>query len=320
MDSEYWKSSPFGENSIFHPSWEEKEKERRRQKEYLANHSFNKNVRLIFVNHPSTNYEPTNGYYYLKDGTFLGQFGKSNLITICSKTEIKNGELLFYILFKTNIQYDELIAVAGTAIGESSFGYQVENKDEVYALANAIMNFYRIKTLSKGSVKDSISKMKAYAYTKQNEIYKKFINTGDFQRNDSFFKEAICAALNAMCTDICIDYSNGATHWDGIDIKANGKWAEGLKFQNNAADIFKIGDNKKHTEMLYRDQTCYEKIFDYRWLALCGYYGINDKKENPYYPYYNGDTINKHKFGTVFMRESDEFNNRIPYGKIKKNH
>lgn len=32
MDTEYWKTSPFGENSIFHPSWEEKEKERRRQK------------------------------------------------------------------------------------------------------------------------------------------------------------------------------------------------------------------------------------------------------------------------------------------------
>lgn len=28
MDTEYWKSSPFGENSIFHPKWEEKEKER----------------------------------------------------------------------------------------------------------------------------------------------------------------------------------------------------------------------------------------------------------------------------------------------------
>ena len=33
MDSEYWKSSPFGENSIFHPSWEEKEKESRMQKD-----------------------------------------------------------------------------------------------------------------------------------------------------------------------------------------------------------------------------------------------------------------------------------------------
>lgn len=28
MASDYWKTSPFGENSIFHPSWEEKEKER----------------------------------------------------------------------------------------------------------------------------------------------------------------------------------------------------------------------------------------------------------------------------------------------------
>lgn len=31
MDTEYWKSSPFGENSIFHPKWDEKEKERRQQ-------------------------------------------------------------------------------------------------------------------------------------------------------------------------------------------------------------------------------------------------------------------------------------------------
>lgn len=29
MDTEYWKSSPFGENSIFHPKWDEKESERR---------------------------------------------------------------------------------------------------------------------------------------------------------------------------------------------------------------------------------------------------------------------------------------------------
>ena len=27
MDTEFWKSSPFGEESIFHPSWEEKRKQ-----------------------------------------------------------------------------------------------------------------------------------------------------------------------------------------------------------------------------------------------------------------------------------------------------
>ena len=272
---------------------------------------------MVFVDQQSPNSGTTNGYYYLKDDTFLGKFGQCNLITICSKTEEKNGKTLYYVLFKTNINYDELIAVAGTAIGESSFGYQVENRYEVYALANAIMNFYRIKTQSQGSVKDSISKMKAFANTKQNTIYKNFINTSDFQRNDSFFKEAIGAALNAMCPDICIDYSYGATHWDGIDIKANGKWKEGLKFQNKS-DIFSIGNNKKHTEILYRDQKCYEKIYDYAWLGVVGYFGINNKQVNPYYPYFEGDTINKNKFGTVFMRESDEFNERIPYGQIKK--
>ena len=29
MDTNYWKSSPFGEESVFHPSWEEKRKQER---------------------------------------------------------------------------------------------------------------------------------------------------------------------------------------------------------------------------------------------------------------------------------------------------
>lgn len=29
MDTEFWKSSPFGEESIFHPSWEERRRQER---------------------------------------------------------------------------------------------------------------------------------------------------------------------------------------------------------------------------------------------------------------------------------------------------
>ena len=29
MDTDYWKRSPFGEESIFHPSWEEKREQER---------------------------------------------------------------------------------------------------------------------------------------------------------------------------------------------------------------------------------------------------------------------------------------------------
>ena len=319
MDTEYWKSSPFGENSIFHPSWEEKEKERRNNLTEQRHNTFRSidkanNIALLFDNKTLSKNKIADGYYYLKDGTFLGNYGNSNLITICSKEEMKDEKRLFHILSETDILYDDLIAVAGTAIGESSYGYQVENKFEVYALANTIMNYYHIENESKGTIKDNLIKMKAYAYINQNRIYKDFKNQTDIQRNDSFFKEAIFAALNAMCAKFCIDYSRGATYWDGIDIKANGKWKEGLKFQYESADIFSIGNNKKHTAIKYKDQKCYERIFDYKWIGLCGFYDFNSNRENPYYPYFKEDTINKNKFGTVFMKLSDDYKNRIKYG------
>jgi len=314
MDTNYWKSSPFGEESVFHPSWEEKRKER--EDKAIEHLSPRKYTELVFDNKVASKNKIANGYYYLKDGTFLGRYGDSTMVTICSKVEKKDCKRLFHIVSETNILYDDLIAVAGTAAGESSYGYQVENKLEVYALANAIMNYYAMNQ-SKGSIKDSISQMKAYAYIYQNAIFKKFMNQTDYSRNNSFFKEAICAALNAMCANICIDYSKGATHWDGIDIKVNGKWKQGLKFQNQQADIFSIGDNKKHTAIKYADKRYYEKIFDYKWIGVCGYYELNKNNVNPYYPYFSGDTINKNKFGTVFMKLSDEYRNRIKYGERK---
>ncbi|MCU0350147.1 MAG: hypothetical protein MUF43_04860 [Flavobacterium sp.] len=294
--------------------------DKRKNKEgsiYSSSYNSNNNFEITLTGNKVITKEP-DGYYYTSDGTFYGKHGKSDLITICSKVEKINENNRYYILYKTNIKYENLILVAGTAVGESSYGYGVENQFEIYALANSIINFYYYENNLKGTIKDSIIKMKAFAAINENAVYKKFKKLSDSDRNLSFFKHAIGAALNALNESTCLDYSNGATHWDGIDIKENGrKWKEGLKFQEISADIFSIGDNKKTVKEKYADGKYYERIYDYKWIATKGFFGINSKKKNPHFPYYDGDKINENKFGTVFMRLSNEYKNKLKYGKKK---
>jgi len=322
MADEFWKNSPFGEDSIFHPSWEEKQEQARLQNqqkdlENLLSLSATEGIEVVLSNNEIIP-KAADGYYYTEDGTFYGKHGTSKLISICSMVEKINGKNRYHILYKTNIEYDNLILVAGTAIGESSYGYGVENKQEVYAIANAIINYYYYENKSNGTIESSIRKMKAFAAINPNAVYKKFIGFTDEKRNYNFCKEAIAAALNALHEKSCIDYSNGATHWDGIDIKQKGrKWGEGLKFQESSADIFSIGDNKKSVKQKYADGKYYERIYDYKWIGTKGFYGINEKKKNVYHPYFDGDSINKNKFGTVLMRLSNDYKNRLKYGDKK---
>jgi hypothetical protein len=322
MIDEYWENSPFGKDSIFNPSWEEKQKRQSLQNqqkdlEKLLSLTTTEGIELVLNNNEIIPSVPE-GYFYTEDGTFYGKHGTSKLISICSKVEKINGKNSYHVLYKTNIEYGNLILVAGTAIGESSYGYGVENKQEVYAIANAIMNFYYYINKSIGTIKSSIVKMKAFAAINQNDVYKKFIEFTDEKRNYNFCKVAIGAALNALHEKSCIDFSNGGTHWDGIDIKQKGrKWQEGLKFQEASADIFSIGDNKKTVKEKYGDGKFYERIYDYKWIGTKGFSGINKKQTNPYFPYFGGDKINKNKFGTVMMKLSNDYNNRIKYGEKK---
>lgn len=318
MSDEFWKSSPFGERSIFHPNWDERRKSDRDEahpniQEVLPQIAKD-GVELVIENNQLLA-KQADGYYYTIDGHFWGVHGPNDRVSICSKVSHINGKNVYHVLYNTGIRYNDLILVAGTAVGESSYGYGVENKQEIYAIANAIMNFYRYINKSNGSIIKSVNDMQAYAATKQNDTYKKFIKFSNEERNQTFFKEAIGAALNAMNEPSCIDYSNGATHWDGIDAALNGrKWKEGLKFQDPSADIFCLGNNQKYTKEKYGDRKYYERIYDYKWIATKGVYGTNSRKRNPHYPYFDGDMVNEHRFGTILMRTSDEYNRRIPYG------
>jgi hypothetical protein len=310
----------FGYTSPFNDNWTEKDFVKS-SSDLVSDTLFsNLSKEAVEINLVNNNLKPdiADGYYYSEDGTFYGKHGTNNLISICSRVEKVNNRNRYYIKYKTKIKYNDLILVAGTAIGESSYGYAVENKLEVYAIANAIMNYYYYQNNSIGTVRSSIIKMKAFAAIKKNDIYSKFISLTDEERNLTFSKEAIGGALNAMHDKSCIDYSNGATHWDGIDIKQSGrKWKEGLRFQEESADIFEIGDNKKSVKQKYADGKYYERIYDYKWVATKGYYGINENKKNLYHPYFEGDKINKNKFGTVLMRLSKGFKNTLKYGEKK---
>jgi hypothetical protein len=322
MAEEFWKTSPFGENSIFAPGWDDKQKSVRKLKDQenlqdIPSSAVKDGVEINLINGQIVS-QAADGYYYNQDGTFYGKHGTSDLISICSKVEKINEKSRYHITYKTNIKYADLILVAGTAIGESSYGYGIENRQEVYALANAILNYYYYINRSNGSIRSSIIKMKAFAAINENAVYTKFIDFTDEKRNYNFCKEAIGAALNALHEQSCIDYSNGATHWDGIDIKQTGrKWEEGLKFEDASADIFSIGDNKNTVKQKYADGKYYERIYDYKWIGTKGLFGINEKKKNIYHPYFEGDTINKNKFGTVLMRLSNDYNNRLKYGDKK---
>src|SRR5690554_6365622 len=110
--------------------------------------------------------------------------------------------------------------------------------------------------------------MKAFATINPNAVYKKFLGFTDEKRSYKFCKEAIAAALNALNEKSCTDYSNGATHWDGLGLKQKGrKWGEGLKFQDSSADVVSLVDNKKSVKHKYVHGKYYQRIYDYKWIG-----------------------------------------------------
>ena len=85
-----------------------------------------------------------------------------------------------------------------------------------------------------------------------------FNNTSPHNRNgNKKMMVSISAAINAICEGF--DYSNGATGWDGIDLKTNSH-RFGLNIQDPSHDIFGVGDRpfknpSSHNNSRYSRQT-----------------------------------------------------------------
>jgi hypothetical protein len=270
-----------------------------------------------------------NGFYYLYDGTFLGNYGISKEVVVCAKKSDREDKKSkkkwqeFLSPIRLIIENDDFIHFSATIFAESLMGYDIVIKEEVFAFATTLGNFID-KEKAKKNKKD-ISYREAIAmngvYGADSPNYNNFIKEKDRNSNEKM-KLAIAGVINELTNGF--DYSYGAIRWDGIDIK-NAKWKEGLKFAKDTHDIFGLKDNKNEGKELYTikkngkivNTEWLRKKWEYVNITTIAYSGENKKKKNPYYPYYKDDKVNQYMFATTFVKNHPDFENIIP-NKTKK--
>lgn len=140
-----------------------------------------------------------------------------------------------------NVGHDEFLKLAAVANGESS--ETAHSNDEKSAIASASVNNYNAEQKDPRSGNPSLSQVLnkiANATHDGNERYGDYLNSNPEQRNNnSDMKASTAAAVNALTGGK--DLSNGATGWDGRDLKTNSH-RFGLNIANPNHDIFKVRD------------------------------------------------------------------------------
>lgn len=148
--------------------------------------------------------------YYNSFGEFLGYDNKNeDKVYITSKFNYEymlgisdgsgeaNYDELRKISTELSIKHSDFISKCSAVYGESSVGYGIFVKEELYAIA-------------------SVHIINAVAYGVGNAGAKKFRGTSIQNRNKSIeMKTAIAAFISALQNGI--DYSNGADQWDGAE-------------------------------------------------------------------------------------------------------
>lgn len=304
-------NSPFGENSVFHPNFYKNQREEKNNLIPIENID-SINQTLVKGKNNSAN-----GYYFLNDGTFLGNYGTSQNIVICDKKNTKykdNNDKIGWNEFsnpqRLDIFNEDFIHFSGAVYGESVQGFGINIKEEIFAFATAIGN-YKKKSKKNMSYRQALNENNVYAIGEKN--YNNFIKE---DRNK--FKEmklAIASVINEILNGF--DYSYGATSWDGIDIKTS-KWAKGLKFTKEEHDIFGLGNNLIEGVEYWKyptkkDNNKYiRRKWDSKYVTTIAYSGENLKMKNRNYPYFKNDKQNMNRFGTTFTKINPDFEKVIP--------
>lgn len=153
-------------------------------------------------------------YFYAADGTFLGKTGTSQEVRILSNEDVSTEVAMQGIKDYNDGQIDEetwnkkiatdtrslgidhasFIKKSSTIYGECSHVFGIDSKEEVFAIASV----------------HERNKLAYGASSAQAEIYR---NTSNEARNGTFMQTASAAVINALSGGI--DYSGGATQWDG---------------------------------------------------------------------------------------------------------
>ena len=155
-------------------------------------------------NNPINLFDPDGqGDYYTDAGKWLGSDGKQDNMAYTAtgvrKEKNKNGSLVnvFEHPVKLSIGQKELNTLASTVYAESSIGYGIFSKEEMFAIASVHVNKNKV------------------AYGKDSPSAKAFRRT-TLSKQTNAMQTANAAVINAF-TPGSIDYSNGADQWDGAE-------------------------------------------------------------------------------------------------------
>lgn len=194
------------------------------------------------------------GIIYGEDGSFIEDDGKDDdkaYVRTNTFIEDENGNITLGDPVTTllSITNSELLTVAGAVFGESD----TQNRtNEMMAIASAIVNNNELS----GDPSLTVTTIRiAFAATDGNRRTAAFKSTTAAERNDTDMQTAIFATINAITGGR--DFSNGATGWDGADLKTNSH-RFGLNIPDPAHDIYNVGDRPLKTKengSLYRRQT-----------------------------------------------------------------
>ncbi|MGB1283811.1 MAG: DUF4280 domain-containing protein [Polaribacter sp.] len=257
--------------------------------------------------------------------------------------EIKNNATRLNNDIEANgLSYKDFKHFSATVLGESSVGFAVIIKEEIYAFASANDNFkkwYKKKKKEDISYRSVINKTGAYAIS--SDQYKLYYKKTEEERNGNIsMKYANAAVINAITGGI--DHSNGAVKWSGIDmVSTTEKWREGYQFTSMDHDIFFLGDYLKSGKTWWKDKsgkkTKVRGEWDYKWKSTAAFSGKNPNLTNPswddykdhtkdpararmnYYDKTKTDSIDtvkkkvffesntKYIYGTVFCIQTDEY-------------
>ena len=155
-------------------------------------------------------------YFYAADGRFLGRTGTSTTVHVVMNSDVTNEIAIQGIkdynagkiaddVWQQKINQDtrnleinhrNFIKRAATVYGESSVGYGVKSREELFAIA-------------------SVHERNDIAYGANSNQAKLFKRKTDQERNLTFMQTSVAAVLNAKTGGF--DYSDGADQWDGAE-------------------------------------------------------------------------------------------------------
>ncbi len=217
--------------------------------------------------------------YVAKDGSYTKQ-GDGYAIKKSGITELEVGN-------------NELMQLASTSYGESG---DSNVKKEVYGIASAIMNNKEAR--GDDATISSTIKGFAFAATDGNPRTTQFNNSSNGERNGTFMQTAIGGAINAVQGGV--DYSNGATHWAGLDIGSNAekRATGGLLFTDQSHDMQRLGSKTVNgapiTTHYYNSSgkaTGVRGSYSYRWETTAAHGGTTFMKKTNSFIKASGERI-----------------------------